>query len=115
MARIFIISKYPMFAYGLENLLQDKAEAEVAGQQKGVKDALEQIKETQPDVVILDSDQPAQPSALDLVEILQANPGVKVVGLSLRNNHIYTYQSKCWITKSVDDLIKAINSSDGRV
>ena len=66
--------------------------------------AIEQIKELQPDVVILDSDN----AVSQVTPILHTNPGIKVISLSLQNNDLYVYQAKQQAAKETEDLVKAI-------
>jgi DNA-binding NarL/FixJ family response regulator len=109
MARIFIISSQLMFGRGLESLLRQEIGADIVGQETDVEQAVDRIKELQPDVVIVDSDGPAYDSTLALMHILRANPGIKVIGLSLQNNNLYTYRAKQWVARGVEDLEKAID------
>jgi DNA-binding NarL/FixJ family response regulator len=102
--RIFVISNHLMFSQGLESLLRQETKLDIVGQETDFSRAIERIKELQPDVVILDSDD-ATPK---VAPILGARPGVKVISLSLRDNNLYVYQARKRVTKSVMDLLEAI-------
>jgi DNA-binding NarL/FixJ family response regulator len=108
MIEVFIISNHLMFGRGLESLLRQEAKLVIVGQETGINEAVEQLKELQPDVVILDSDDPPANLTPQLMNVLRASPGVKVIGLSLQTNNLYTYQAKQWIVKGVADLMEAI-------
>jgi len=102
--RILIISGHLLFSSGLESLLDQETNLEIMGQEKDMKRAIDQIKELQPDVVILDSDN----SVTQVTPILHASPGVKVITLSLQNNDLYVYQTKQRVAMETEDLIEAI-------
>jgi len=102
--RIFIISGHLLFSYGLESQLDQETNLEIMGQEKDMKRAIDQIKELQPDVVILDSDN----SVSQVTPILRASPGVKVISLSLQNNDLYVYQAKQRVAMETKDLVEAI-------
>ena len=102
--RIFIISSHLLFSHGLESLLYPEPYLEIVGQKRDMEQAIEQIKELQPDVVILDSDN----ADSQVTPILHASPGVKVVSLSLQNNDLYVYQAKQRVAMETEDLVEAI-------
>lgn len=102
--QIFIISSHLMFSHGLESLLHQETNFDIVGQEKDMERAIEQIKELQPDVVILDSNN----AVSQVTPILHASPGVKVISLSLQNNDLYVYQAKQQAAKETEDLVKAI-------
>jgi DNA-binding NarL/FixJ family response regulator len=102
--RIFVISDHLMFGQGLESLLRQEAELDIVGQETDFSRAFERIKELQPDVVILDSDD----AAPKVASILEASSGVKVISLSLQDNNLYVYQASRRVTKSVMDLLEVI-------
>ncbi len=104
--RIFVISNHLMFGHGIGSLLREEAELEVVGQESNLNRAIEQIGALQPDVVILDSDDP-EPD-LEVAHILRVRPGVKVISLSLDNNTLCVYQASQRTTRGVDDLLAAI-------
>jgi DNA-binding NarL/FixJ family response regulator len=102
--RIFVISDHLMFGQGLESLLRQEAELDIIGQETDFSQAIERIKELQPDVVILDSDD----AAPKVASILGASSGVKIISLSLQDNNLYVYQARQRVTKDVIDLLEAI-------
>lgn len=107
--RLFIISTYPMFGYGLEKLLQQERGLNVVGYETNIDRALQQIKKLEPDVIILESDKalPNNPSTI-LSRLLKENLGTKIIALSLQNNELIIYMTAQWLAKSIDDLVKAI-------
>jgi DNA-binding NarL/FixJ family response regulator len=93
-----------MFGRGLESLLRQEANFDIIGQETDLELALDQIRDLQPDVVILDSDS----AVPQVTPILRASPGVKVIGLSLQNNDLYVYQARQWIARGTEDHVSAI-------
>lgn len=107
--RIFIISTYPMFSYGLESLLSQENGLEIVGQEANIDTAVEQIKDRRPNVVILDSDEPTGRVVSNMLDqIAQENLETKVIGLSLRTNKIHIYRTTKQVVTGVNDLLAAI-------
>lgn len=105
--RIFVLSDHLMFAHGLRSLLSQDPDLQLVGQETDIDRALEQIKVSQPDIVILDSSGPSM-QKLDLKRILLARPGLKVIGLSLNSNNLYIYQATQKVVDSILDFKLAI-------
>jgi DNA-binding NarL/FixJ family response regulator len=108
MLSIFIISNHLMFSRGLESLLAKDVELRVIGQETDVEQALKQIKQLQPDVVIIYEDPQRGIPASIIFEIFTLNPGGKVISLNLQNNIFYVYQAVQQIAREPEDLLKAI-------
>jgi len=108
--KVFIISNHLMFSQGLENLLGQNENLITVGQEAQVDRAIEQIKELEPDVVLLDSTETEENSAPEVVRILKTIPSVKVIGLSLRDNEFYIYRASQWTAETVEDLVAAIEN-----
>ena len=108
--RVFIISNHQMFGRGLERLLDYKTHIEIVGQETDVERAIQRINEIQPDVVILDGDEPPYDSSSMVFQILKQPSIPKVIGLNLQNNILYIYEARQWMARSVKDLIAAIHN-----
>jgi DNA-binding NarL/FixJ family response regulator len=96
-----------MFSRGLESLLRENAQLDIVGQETDINHAFERIAELRPDVVILNGDQPD----LEVAHILKVSPDIKVIGLSLENNNLYIYRASQRVTRSVSDLLEAIEQN----
>jgi DNA-binding NarL/FixJ family response regulator len=107
---IFIISSHLMFSRGLESLLGQDAELKVIGQETDVEQALKQIKDLRPDVVIVYGDEGRNIPVSVIIEILKIRSGIKVISLNLQNNIFYVYQASQRITHDPEDLLKAIKT-----
>lgn len=109
MTRVFIISRHTMFARGLESLLCNKTGVTIVGQAESIAAAIEQIKQLQPHIVILDEYKLAHQDGINkIVSLLNAGPGIRVVGLNLQSNKIRVYQATDWDATNVEDLVDAI-------
>jgi DNA-binding NarL/FixJ family response regulator len=109
--RVFIISNHQMFGRGLEQILiKYKTHIEVVGQETDVERAIQRIGEIEPDVVILDGDEPPYNSISMVFRILKQHSIPKVIGLNLQNNNLYVYEARQWMARSVEDLVTAIHN-----
>ena len=105
MKRVFILSSHSLFSQGVENLLRRETGLEIVGRETDEEKAIERIKELRPDVVILDSDDPA------VIRILREQLGSKVIGLNLQDNTICIYRGEQRVVKEVKDLVEAIEQN----
>src|SRR5262245_28838197 len=107
---VFIISKNLMFGDGLKSLLSRVAKFNIVGQETSVDRAIEQVKKIQPDVIILDSEDDVYAVNLMLIRILQPYCSVKVIGLNLQSNDLYTYQTSYRVAQGAEDLVDVIQA-----
>ena len=110
MARVFILSKYPLFGRGVESLLRQETELEIVGQETDADQAIERITELHPDVVIVDSSDPACDPIATITRILKTETPVKVIGLDLKENKIHLYHGEQREARGVEDLVAAIKT-----
>ena len=111
MKRILMLSTHPLFSQGVESLLRRETGLEIVGRETDVDKAIGRIKELQPDVVILDSGDPACDLTPAVMRILREGVGTKVIGLNLQDNTICIYRGEQRVVKEVKDLVEAIESS----
>lgn len=109
MIQVFIISQYPLFGQGLRSILHEEREIDIIGQESDVDRAITRVADLQPDVIILDSDDSTDvTNAVLLQRLLQENPTVRVVGMSLKHDQLRTYTTEHRVIKSVSNLLDAI-------
>ena len=108
MKRILMLSSHPLFSQGVESLLRRETGLEIVGRETDVDKAIGRIKELQPDVVILDSGDPARDSTLAVMRVLREGVGAKVIGLNLQDNTMFIYRGEQRVVKEVKDLMEAI-------
>jgi DNA-binding NarL/FixJ family response regulator len=105
MKSVFIVSQYPMFGHGLKSLLHQQAEVDIVGWETNLDNAIDQIEELQPEVILLENDH-ASPG---VAPVIQISPNSKVVSVNLQNSKLYVYQARQCLAKTVQDLVEAIN------
>jgi hypothetical protein len=106
--RVFIVASHPLFAQGVESLLDGQPGLAVVGMGAADLDVMDQIRDLRPDVVVLDADSESQSSLLP--QLLRENLGVKLVGLTLEDNRIDIYYQQQIIGTDVGDLIEAVRA-----
>jgi AmiR/NasT family two-component response regulator len=111
MIRVLILSSHPLFGQGVESLLRHEPGLEIVGWQADVDDAIERIKELQPDVVIMDSGDPVCSPTPAVMRILREGVGTKVIGLNLQDNTVCIYRGEQRVVREVKDLVEAIEPS----
>jgi DNA-binding NarL/FixJ family response regulator len=97
-----------MFSYGLKHLLRRETDFKIIGEAKDIDQAIGEIQELQPDVVIIYTDEAPDHSTSAVIDILQLNSNTKVIALNLQNNIFHVYQAKMWVAKGLQDLVEAI-------
>jgi hypothetical protein len=102
--RVLIVSDHPLFAEGVVRLLGDQPGLRVVGI-LAAEEAVVNILNHSPDVVIVDTDRANQTMML---RMLRENPGTKFIGLSLDNNDINLYYQRSKTTTGVEALVEAI-------
>lgn len=108
MKRVFILSRRSLFHKGIETLLSQEANFEIIGQDTEPSAAVECIQTFKPDVVILNLDDPEPDLSSPVLCILRERPGVRIVGLSLKENRICVFQGENKLIHQLDDLFDAI-------
>jgi len=106
--RVFIVASHPLFAQGVESLLDGQSGLAVVGMGAAELDVVDTIRRLRPDVVVLDADSDAQNALLPV--LLRENLGVKLVGLTLENNRIDVYYQHQIIGTDVRDLVEAVRA-----
>jgi DNA-binding NarL/FixJ family response regulator len=108
MTNIFIISRHLLFSHGLESLLCQEPDVKIVGQEADIHQAINRIKQLQPQVVIIYQDDLPSDSTSAVVDILEALPQVKVVGLSVHNNHLHVYKATHCVANKFEDFVEAV-------
>jgi two-component system nitrate/nitrite response regulator NarL len=84
--RIAVVDDHSLFRRGLVSLLSDMPEFNVVTEAGNGQDALHVIKETNPDIVLLDVNMPIMNGLEALTSLRQANPEIKVLMLTISQN-----------------------------
>ncbi len=105
---VFILYDYPLFARGLERLLEQEGGVKVAGIAAKSEEGLVQIRALKPDVIIVEAQEGMPEPCWLLTRLLQEQPRARVVRLSLEDNTAALYTGRRWTANRVEDLVKGI-------
>ncbi|MCL4304140.1 MAG: hypothetical protein KJ077_51120 [Anaerolineae bacterium] len=114
----FIISSHLMFQHGLESLLSQQNGVDIVGRATNPDLAIEQIKTLQPDIVIVDNTKLPVDLISKILQTLNDQRNMKVIGLNLHDNQLTLYQRNQsvaveyqkleWRVDGITDLLNAI-------
>ena len=108
MKRVFVLSRRSLFHQGIETLLSQEAELEIVGQDTKPSEAVECIQTFNPDVIIINLDDPEPDLSSPVLCVLRERVGIRIVGLSLLDNKICVFQGENKLIHQLDDLFNAI-------
>ncbi len=98
--RIVVVDDHVLFRRGLVSLLDDMPEFEIVGEAGNGLDAMEVVKETRPEIVLMDINMPRMDGVLAVQGLREAKIPVKILMLT--------------ISQENDDLLGAIHAgADG--
>jgi DNA-binding NarL/FixJ family response regulator len=98
--RIVVVDDHVLFRRGLVSLLADMPEFEIVGEAGNGLDAMEVVKDSRPDIVLMDINMPRMDGILAVQGLREANIAVKILMLT--------------ISQENDDLLGAIHAgADG--
>lgn len=113
--RIFLADDHALIREGVKFLVNAQPNMEVVGEADGGTAAWLKIKETRPDVVVMDVSVPETNGAQKIERLKRDCPGVKVLALTGNENRGYLHQlldagASGYLLKraAADDLIRAI-------
>lgn len=84
--RVLLAEDHPLFRDALRALLEIQPEIEIAGIAANGKEVLQYADELRPDVVCMDICMPGLDGIEATRQLLAAQPGIKIVGLSAHND-----------------------------
>ena len=106
--RVLILSDQPLFAQGVRELVESHLHTPIIAIQACDKNSLSQIRELQPDVIILgdksDSTNTFVAALLDLVS------DARIIRLSMEDNVAHVYQGQQVTVQCKQDLIDVLDS-----
>lgn len=89
MIQVFIIDDHPMVVAGIQALLSESAVAQICGSAHTGQSALDALKASQPDVVLVDINLP-DINGIDLcIRLREQYPALRILGLSTFNERSY--------------------------
>lgn len=105
--RVLILYTNRLFAEGVESILGREPWLEVVGMEECSERALAFIHLFHPDVVVIDANERLK-CAVTIFPILQANPAIRVISLSMADNNIEVYHRHQILATKREDLVEAI-------
>ncbi len=110
-SRVFILYSYPLFAQGIESILRQVGEFEIVGMARADESALERIRESRPDVILVDSAcNPGAPLG-SVMQVFVENLGDKVITFDVGDNTLEVFRRQQVLVTGPDDLVAAIRSA----
>lgn len=122
MITLFIADDHAMFAEGVESLLSGERDFSLIGKAGTAADALRQIAQRPPNVLLLDINLPDQSGLEVCKQVRERWPNVKIMALSMHNDGSYISEmlkhgAQGYLLKNTDkyELITAIRTiAEGR-
>ncbi len=101
MIRIVVVDDHALFRSGLISLLGDMGEFQVVGEAANGREALDVVRQTKPDIVLMDVNMPVM-GGVETVRALKGHEACRIIMLT--------------ISKSDEDLLNAISAgADGYI
>jgi DNA-binding NarL/FixJ family response regulator len=115
--RLVIVEDHKILRQGLCSLLSASADLEVVGEAGDGMDAIRTIKETEPDLVLLDINMPKMDGISVIREIKQYCPDTRILALTMHRSEQYILQvfksggdGYCLKSSGQEELMTAINA-----
>jgi len=86
MIRILLVDDHSLFRTGMKSILETQDDMEVVGEADTGEAAVEQVRKSPPDVVLMDVHMPGIGGIEATRRILRAEPGVRVIALTALND-----------------------------
>jgi len=115
--RVLLVDDHPIMREGLRALLADERDVELVGEASNGRDALALTEQLAPDVVVMDVAMPDMNGMEAARRIADAQPGVRVVALSMHADKRFVRQmllagASGYLRKgcTFDELVRAVHT-----
>jgi DNA-binding NarL/FixJ family response regulator len=115
MIKVVLADDHEVVRKGLKALIQDEADLEIIGEASNGLEAVSLVKNSSPDILVLDLVMPGMNGLEVIGKVLQSNPVTGIVILSMHNNEGYVFEAfrsgaKAYVLKdnTAEDLVFAI-------
>jgi DNA-binding NarL/FixJ family response regulator len=115
--RTFIVEDHQLFREGLKSMLSGRGDIEIVGEAENGLDAIEGIRQAQPEMVLLDLSIPKVSGISVMKEIKRALPKTKILALTIHESDQYILEAfdagvdgYCIKDASLQELMVAIDS-----
>lgn len=116
--RILIASSHPLFAQGLNSLMQKRPEMDtvVVGMVSTIKEAVEALKDLRPDLVIVDYDDEQVNREEFLARFVEGEGRLRVVLLSLKEggDEAIVYDRRTMAASQIEDWLEVWSDINGK-
>ncbi|HZP63307.1 MAG TPA: response regulator transcription factor [Terriglobales bacterium] len=92
MIKCVIVDDHTLFREGLRRVLQSESDLQVVGEASDATEALDQVRELRPDVVLMDIGMPGMSSFEAARQIDKDCPGTKLIFLTMHEDEEYLLQ-----------------------
>ena len=87
--RVLLVDDHPVVRSGIRGLLEKAIDIEVVGEGANGEEGLRMVKETNPDVLLLDMELPDIPGIQVARQVQLFHPNVKILALSAHDDSVY--------------------------
>jgi DNA-binding NarL/FixJ family response regulator len=107
-ARVLVVSGLSLFGEGIEGLLRQEPGLEIVALETDPAQAIERIKETHPDVVVLTDAEAATGLGLELLGMVSEGFHMRLVEVHRATNTLCVYSGEQQPIREVGDLVDAV-------
>lgn len=115
--RVLLADDHKILRKGVQMLIDAQVDMEVVGEAKTGREAIDEARQLQPDVVVMDISMPELNGIEGTRQICDELPGTKVLALSMHKDSVYVREilragARGYLVKDSedDDLVRAIRS-----
>lgn len=106
--RVLIVCENPLFASGLQQLLQQEGAVETLGVLAEGEELLAMISTLRPDVILAEVDMTKPDPGMLLSLLMETHGEARVVGVSFTRNEAILYTGRRWTAIGMEDLMPSI-------
>lgn len=114
---VFVVDDHQIFLDGIVSLLYDEPNIKIAGTAHNGKEAIDRIKSTKVDVVLMDINMPEMDGIEATKQLKKIKPDIKILMLTMHSEARFIKEcleigAKGYVMKNIskDDLLKAIDT-----
>ncbi len=114
---VFVVDDHQIFLDGIVSLLDDEPNIKIVGTAHNGKEAIDRIKSTKVDVVLMDINMPEMDGIEATKQLKKTNPDIKILMLTMHSEARFIKEcleigAKGYVMKNIskDDLLKAIET-----